>query len=82
MFEAMDADLSGMLVNQIAELEDNIEQVIVTDEKLANMTLIAAVPELGQLLGERAAALTGLDHIAPPCAANALSAVADDCCGM
>ncbi|WP_217434216.1 transposase [Leisingera sp. ANG59] len=80
MFAVMDEDLKGLLDNQIAGLEAQIEQIIVTDESLANSAdilrsvpgigpvastmLIAEMPELGQITGEQAAALTGLAPIA------------------
>lgn len=79
-FEAMDAELKGLLDRQIAKLEAQIEQVIATDEGLAatasilrsvpgigpvaSTMLIAEMPELGQITGEQAAALTGLAPIA------------------
>lgn len=79
-FEALDAELKDLLNQQIATLEAKIEQVIVTDEGLAAIAcilrsvpgigpvastmLIAEMPELGQIKGEQAAALTGLAPIA------------------
>lgn len=80
MFEAMDGQLKALLDNQIAELEGQIEQIIATDESLATTAdilrstpgigpvastmLIAEMPELGQISGAQAAALTGLAPIA------------------
>lgn len=80
MFENMDAKLKDLLGHQIAELEAQIEQVIFTEESLATTAgilrsvpgigpvastmLIAEMPELGQITGEQAAALTGLAPIA------------------
>jgi len=80
MFEAMDAKLKDLLDHQIAELEAQIQQVISTHESLAatagilrsvpgigpvaSTMLIAEMPELGQITGEKAAALTGLAPIA------------------
>ncbi len=79
-FEAMDAELKGLLDRQIAKLETQIEQVIATGAGLAatasilrsvpgigpvaSTMLIAEMPELGQITGEQAAALTGLAPIA------------------
>lgn len=80
MFEAMDAELKDLLDRQIQELEVQIEEIIATDESLARTAgilrsvpgvgpvastmLIAEMPELGQITGEQAAALTGLAPIA------------------
>lgn len=80
MFEAMDDKLKNLLDHQITELEARIEQIIATDESLATTAgilrsipgigpvastmLIAEMPELGQITGEQAAALTGLAPIA------------------
>ncbi|MFN3276656.1 MAG: IS110 family transposase, partial [Paracoccus sp. (in: a-proteobacteria)] len=80
MFEAMDADLKGLLDRQIAELEARIEHTIAADAELATTAdilrsvpgigpvastmMIAEMPELGQISGEQAAALTGLAPIA------------------
>lgn len=80
MFAAMDEDLKGLLDRQIAGLEAQIEDIIVTDESLAmtavilrsvpgigpvaSTMLIAEMPELGNISGEQAAALTGLAPIA------------------
>ena len=80
MFEAMDAQLKDLLDHQIAELEGQIQHVISADEHLpeiagilrsvpgigpvASTMLIAEMPELGQISGEQAAALTGLAPIA------------------
>uniref|UniRef100_UPI001AEC4F1F transposase n=1 Tax=Roseovarius aestuariivivens TaxID=1888910 RepID=UPI001AEC4F1F len=79
-FDAMDGELKDLLDRQIAGLEARIEQVIATDESLATTAnilrsvpgigpvastmLIAEMPELGQITGEQAAALTGLAPIA------------------
>lgn len=73
MFDAMDAELKGLLDRQIAELEVRIEQTMASDDNLAatadilrslpgigpvaSTMLIAEMPELGQLSGEQAAAL-------------------------
>lgn len=80
LFEAMDAELKGLLDRQIAGLDAQIEQTIASDEDLAatagilrsvpgigpvaSTMLIAEMPELGHLSGEQAAALTGLAPIA------------------
>lgn len=80
MFADMDRDLKKLLDRQITELERRIEQTVVTDDKLAETAairrsvpgigpvastmLIAEMPELGQITGEQAAALTGLAPIA------------------
>ena len=80
MFDAMDAELKGLLDRQIAELEVRIEQTMASDDDLASTAgilrsvpgigpvasamLIAEMPELGQLSGEQAAALAGLAPIA------------------
>ena len=80
MFAALDAELKDLLEHQIADLEAQIEQVICADESLARTArilrsipgigpvastmLIAEMPELGQITGEQAAALTGLAPIA------------------
>jgi len=80
MFDAMDAELKGLLDRQIAELEVRIEQTMASDNNLAatagilrsvpgigpvaSTMLIAEMPELGQLSGEQAAALAGLAPIA------------------
>ena len=80
MFEAMDAELKDLLDRQITELEVQIEEIIATDESLTRTAgilrsvpgigpvtstmLIAEMPELGQITGEQAAALTGLAPIA------------------
>lgn len=79
-FAAMDGDLKGLLDHQIAELESQIEQLITSDAELtgtaailrsvpgigpvASLMLIAEMPELGQITGEQAAALTGRALIA------------------
>lgn len=80
MFDAMDAELKGLLDRQVAELEVRIEQTMASDDDLAatagilrsvpgigpvaSTMLIAEMPELGQLSGEQAAALAGLAPIA------------------
>ncbi|SFM64692.1 transposase [Shimia aestuarii] len=80
MFEDMDAELKDLLDRQITELEVQIEEIIAADESLARTAsilrsvpgigpvastmLIAEMPELGQISGEQAAALTGLAPIA------------------
>lgn len=80
MFARMDEELSTIINRQIAGLEDQIEQAIAADETLATTAnilrsvpgigpvastmLIAEMPELGQISGEQAAALTGLAPIA------------------
>lgn len=80
MFEVIDAEFKGLLDRQIAGLEAQIEQAIASDEELATSAdilrsvpgigpvastmLIAEMPELGQISGEQAAALTGLAPIA------------------
>lgn len=79
-FEDMDAALRLLLDAQVAELEARIEGLIAADEALAETAsilrsvpgigpvastmLIAEMPELGQITGEQAAALTGLAPIA------------------
>lgn len=80
IFAAMDENLRAMLDSQIARLEAQIEQIIATDESLnrsadilrsvpgigpvASKMLISEMPDLGQITGEQAAALTGLAPIA------------------
>ncbi len=80
VFADMDGDLKTLLNRQIAELEARIEEAIVSDDELASTAailrsvpgigpvassmLIAEMPELGQITGEQAAALTGLAPIA------------------
>jgi len=80
MFGAMDTELKGLLGRQVAEMEARIEQTITSDDDLAltadilrsipgigpvaSTMLIAEMPELGQITGEQAAALTGLAPIA------------------
>jgi transposase len=80
MFEAMDAELKDLLDQQIAGLDAQIKQTVTLDEELATTAdilrsvpgigpvastmLIAEMPELGQISGEQAAALTGLAPIA------------------
>jgi transposase len=79
-FEDMDAALCLLLDTQVAELESRIECQIEDDAALAETArilrsvpgigpvtstmLIAEMPELGQISGEQAAALTGLAPIA------------------
>lgn len=76
----MDGDLKNLFDRQITELEAQIEHVIAKDESIARTAdilrsvpgigpvastmLIAEMPELGQISGEQAAALTGLAPIA------------------
>ncbi|UOA30586.1 hypothetical protein DSM110093_03479 (plasmid) [Sulfitobacter sp. DSM 110093] len=80
IFASMDDELKTLLDHQIADLEAQIEQAIAADETLAKTAnilrsvpgigpvastmLIAEMPELGQISGEQAAALTGLAPIA------------------
>ena len=80
MFDAMDAELKDLLDRQIAELEARIQQTMASDDELAatvgilrsvpgigpvaSAMLIAEMPELGQLSGQKAAALAGLAPIA------------------
>ena len=80
LFDDTDTALKMLLGAQIAALESRIEQIIETDEALAQTArilrsvpgigpvasamLIAEMPELGQITGEQAAALTGLAPIA------------------
>ena len=75
-FADMDANLKGLLDRQIAEIEAEIEQTIISDDEMLQTAeilrsvpgigpvttamLIAEMPELGQSTGEQAAALTGL----------------------
>ncbi|MFC6688101.1 IS110 family transposase [Jhaorihella thermophila] len=80
MFAHMDDNLKELLDQQITELEHRIENTIAADATLAenaailrsipgigpvsSTMLIAEMPELGQITGEQAAALTGLAPIA------------------
>lgn len=80
IFLTMDEELKCLLDRQIAELEARIEETIASDGQLtgtanilrsvpgigpvASAMLIAEMPELGQITGEQAAALTGLAPIA------------------
>lgn len=80
IFEEMDTALKDLLDQQIAGLEAQIEKTIASDEDLsvtacilrsvpgigpvASTMLIAEMPELGQITGKQAAALTGLAPIA------------------
>jgi transposase len=80
LFADMDTELKGILDRQIQQLEVQIEQAIASDDDLATTAailrsvpgigpvastmLIAEMPELGQITGEQAAALTGLAPIA------------------
>ncbi|MFC6688102.1 IS110 family transposase [Jhaorihella thermophila] len=80
MFAHMDDNLKELLDQQITELEHRIENTIAADATLAenaailrsipgigpvsSTRLIAEMPELGQITGEQAAALTGLAPIA------------------
>ena len=75
-FAVMDSDLNGLLDQQVAELESQIEAGIASNSVLtgtvkillsipgigpvASTMLIAEMPELGQIIGEQTAALTGL----------------------
>ncbi len=79
-FEAMDGELNALFGVQIADLEARIEAAIIADPDMAitahilrtikgvgpvtSWMLIAEMPELGQISGEQAAALTGLAPIA------------------
>lgn len=79
-FEAMDGELKALLDAQIADLEAKIEAAIAADPGMADTArilrsiigvgpvtswmLIAELPEIGQISGEQAAALTGLAPIA------------------
>ena len=79
-FEDMDDAIRILLTAHIAELESQIERLIAADKTLAETArilrsvpgigpvastmLIAEMPELGQISGEQAAALTGLAPIA------------------
>lgn len=79
-FEEMDATLRLLLDPQVTDLESQIEGLIAADAALAEAArilrsvpgigpvastmLIAEMPELGQISGEQAAALTGLAPIA------------------
>jgi len=79
-FEEMDSTLRCLLDTQVAKLENQIECLIAADDVLAQTAsilrsvpgigpvastmLIAEMPELGQISGEQAAALTGLAPIA------------------
>lgn len=79
-FEEMDDALRLLLDAQIADLESQIERFLAAHETLtetvqilrsvpgigpvASTMLIAEMPELGQISGEQAAALTGLAPIA------------------
>ncbi len=79
-FEGMDGELKALLDAQIASLETQIEAAIAADPEMADTArilrsiigvgpvtswmLIAELPEIGQISGEQAAALTGLAPIA------------------
>ena len=79
-FADIDADLKALLDRQIAEIETQIEQTIISDDEMQHTAeilrsvpgigpvtpamLIAEMPELGQMTDEQAAALTGLAPIA------------------
>jgi len=79
-FEGMDGELKALLGIQIVGLETQIEAAIAADPDMADTArilrsitgvgpvtswmLIAEMPELGQISGEQAAALTGLAPIA------------------
>ncbi|MDX8355419.1 transposase [Cognatiyoonia sp. IB215182] len=76
----MGAELRDLLDRQIAKLEARIERLIAADEGLAETAsilrsvpgigpiastmLISEMPELGQITGDHAVALTGLAPIA------------------
>lgn len=80
MFATIGAELRDLLDRQTADLEQRIEQIIASDEQLtmttgilrsvpgigpvASTMLTAEMPELGQITGEQAAALTGLAPVA------------------
>lgn len=80
LFDHMDAELKELLGRQIEEIEARIEQTLGSDNELsatasilrsvpgigpvASTMLIAEMPELGQISGEQAAAITGLAPIA------------------
>ncbi|WP_291735006.1 IS110 family transposase [Leisingera sp. F5] len=80
LFADMDHDFRQLLDRQITELEHRIEQTVAANAELAETAtilrsvpgvgpvastmLIAEMPELGQISGEQAAALTGLAPIA------------------
>lgn len=80
MFQDMDSQLKQRIDSMIKELEDRINRAIASDDHLSKMSivlrsipgigpvastmLIAEMPELGQITGEQAAALTGLAPIA------------------
>jgi|TARA_Y100001951_G_scaffold100017_1_gene102806 transposase len=94
----MDEDLKGLLDRQIPGLETQIEAINVTDEShamiadilrsvpgigpVASTLLIAEMPELGQISGEQAAALTGLAPIAHDSEASVQSEAVGSCCDM
>jgi transposase len=75
-FAVMDGDLKDLLDQQVAEPKSQIEAVIASNTELtrtvkilrsipgigpvASTMLIAEMPELGQIIGEQTAALTGL----------------------
>ena len=98
--EGMDDTLRILLTAQIAELESQIERLIAADKTLAETArilrsvpgigpvastmLIAEMPELGQISGEQAAALTGLAPIAHEAhfAEGVQSAAGGACYGM
>jgi transposase len=79
-FAAIDSDPRGLLDHHITELESQIEAIITSHAELARTAkilrsvpgigpvastmLIAEMPELGQITGAQAAALTGLAPIA------------------
>lgn len=79
-FADMDANLKGLLDRQITDIEAQIEHTIISDDEMfqtaeilrsvpgigpvTTAMLIAEMPELGQITGEQAAALTGLAPIA------------------
>ncbi|MDD7972951.1 hypothetical protein [Roseinatronobacter alkalisoli] len=101
MFEAMDAELKGLLDHQIAALDAQIKQTIASDEELAatadilrsvpgigpvaSTMLIAEMPELGQISGNRpqhSLASRPSHRTVALCAASAPLQVDGACCGM
>ena len=79
-FESLDNELKGLLTRQIKELDQRIETLLASDAELTGTAailrsipgvgpvacamLIAEMPELGQIAGDKAAALAGLAPIA------------------
>lgn len=80
MFEDVDSELKQRIDHSIEELEDRITQAIASDNHLSELAvvlrsipgigsvassmLIAEMPEIGTITGEKAAALTGLAPVA------------------